>query len=736
VLSIAGAAVGAVLLALLEAIKASKEWHAPVVPTALGDVGVLVPLATFVGAGVAALAMTLDPARRWTVAGVRGRARALSQFTRARLSAVALLAPAAALGWMVASAHAARALLLRQGEAWADGAAMAAMSVLALAMCGAAVLALVPATARAMPARLGPFGAGGCGMLVALAGIAAGIALGDTSGQGRTPLAILGVLARRELDLTPLFALLVVAAGAAVGERASRERRWGRVIIAAGIIGAGWIIVFHEGRALAEDPGIAYAIEHGAPLGRVGLALARRATDRDHDGASYLFGGGDCDDSDPRRSPSALDIPGNGIDEDCSGADLPKPHPQPQAAPPAARPAMPHDLNLVLITIDTLRIDLGFMGYSRPISPNLDALAERSTVFERAYSMASYTGKSIGPTMIGKYPSETLRDGAHFDTYFDDNTFLAERLRAAGFHTMGAASHWYFKPKYGLPQGMDIWDMSAMPPESAGDADSSVTSEALTDVAIRMLTDSAGGPRRFFLWAHYFDPHANYVQHPEAPDFRPGARGWAKPAYDGEVWYTDHHIGRLIDFVAAQPWGKKTAIVVTSDHGEAFDEHGMNYHGVDLWEPIVRVPLIVYVPGARPHRIKQKRSLIDVVPTVLDLMGLPAPPAGELSGESNAAAIMSPDDIAIDERDVYLDMPAGPEVSQHRAIIHGPTPGMKLMSEGGPVYLLYDLSHDEAEADELSRRDRGSFTRMFAAFQDKLASLREIHVDPAPYKAR
>ena len=564
-----------------------------------------------------------------------------------------------------------------------------------------------------------------------------GVGLGDPSGNGVTPLAILGVLARRELDLSPLLGLLVVALGGFLGERASREGRGGRVALAAVAAAAAWGLVVVEARALADDPGIAYAVEHGAPLGHVGLALARRATDRDHDGASYLFGGGDCDDRDPRRSPSAVDVPGNGIDEDCSGSDLPKPRPPPAPKPaPTQRAAVPKDLNLVLVTVDTLRIDLGFMGYPRPVSPNLDALAARSTVFERAYSMASYTGKSVGPTMIGKYPCETLRDGAHFDAYFDDNVFLAERLHGAGFRTMGVASHWYFKPKYGLAQGMKLWDMSAMPSESGGDTDSSVTSEALTNAAIRLLSDGANTSKRFFLWVHYFDPHANYVPHPEAPDFRAGAKNWAKPFYDGEVWFTDHHIGRLVDFIGSQAWGGRTVIVVTSDHGEAFEEHGMSYHGVDLWEPVVRVPLVIHVPGAKPHRVTQKRSLVDLVPTVLDLMGIPQPPPGELSGESNAAAIVSPDEVTIDERDVYMDMPWGPEVSQHRAIIHGPTPGMKMMAEGGPVFLLYDLSRDEAEENDLSRRDRAGLARMMDAFNEKLGSLHEIRVDPAPYRAR
>lgn len=730
-LSVAGATAGAFLVAILEGGNASKEWHAPTVATVLGDAAVLVPLAAVTGLGVAVAMLTLDPVRRWTLANALARLRARTGEGRARIAAVSLLAPVAVLAWILATAHAARAVLLQGADPWASGAAMAATSVMALGMAAAATLALVPSVARTVTVHVGPIGAAVCGAAVAVACGALGVHIGDPSGSGPTPLSILGVLARRELDLAPLVELLVIALGALAGERASREGRWGRAVIAALLALAAWGLVAQQAYALGSDPSVPHAIELGAPLGRVGLALARHATDRDHDGASPLFGGGDCDDSDPARSPNAIDIPGNGIDEDCSGADLPLPR---RVTPPpvAAHAPAPRDLNLVLITVDTLRIDLGFMGYPRPVSPNLDALAARSTVFERAYSMASYTGKSLGPMMIGKYPSETFRDGSHFDTYAPANTFLAERLRGAGFRTMGLASHWYFKPKYGLTQGMDVWDLSALPPDSAGDADSSVTSGGLSDAAIRLLSDPANVSARFFMWAHYFDPHANYVVHPEAPDFRPGQKDWSKPLYDGEVWFTDHHVGRLIDFITSQPWGKNTAIILTSDHGEAFDEHGMSFHGVDLWEPLVRVPLIVYVPGAKPHRVKQKRSLVDLVPTVLDLLGVAQPAEGELSGESNAGAILSPDEATVDERDVFLDMPSGPQVSQHRAFIHGPTPGMKLMVPGGGLYLLFDLDGDEAELEDVSRRDRPAFARVLESYEEKLASLHEIRVDPAP----
>jgi arylsulfatase A-like enzyme len=282
---------------------------------------------------------------------------------------------------------------------------------------------------------------------------------------------------------------------------------------------------------------------------------------------------------------------------------------------------------------------------------------------------------------------------------------------------------------------MDTWDLSAQPADGQGDSDTSVTSAALSDAGIRLLKrasepDDAGEAKRFFLWLHYFDPHAQYMPHEGAPDFLGDARGGAaaqRAAYDGEVWFTDEHIGRVLDFIARQPWADHTAIVVTSDHGEAFGEHNMSWHGIDVWEPLVRVPLLVYVPGLTAHHVDVKRSHVDLVPTLLDLMGVAQPPAGELSGQSLVDDLAGEGPFA--ERDVYIDMPIGPNTLMRKAIITGKTPGMKLIYAGGKNYQLYDLAADPDEQKDLSQ-DGDTMKPVLEAFQAARSRVKEIDVPP------
>lgn len=404
-----------------------------------------------------------------------------------------------------------------------------------------------------------------------------------------------------------------------------------------------------------------------------------------------------------------------GIDASVAGAMV--------AVQPAKR-----TYNVLLLTVDTLRFDLGYMGYPKPITPNIDALAARSAVFERAYSTASFTPKSLGPLLIGKYASETSRDFEHYTTFYSSNTFVTERIHAAGARTFAGMCHRYFTFKNGMQQGFDLWDTTAMPPKMT-DNDRRVTSDRLTDVAISLLGKPENtGTRRFFAWFHYFDPHLPYVPHAGAPDLSAtdsSRAAHARAPYDAEVWYTDSQLGRLLAYVESQPWGADTAIVLTADHGEAFGEKNHWAHGRELWEPLVRVPLIVYVPGTTPKRVTVKRSHIDLAPTLMELAGAPLPSDLSLRGTSLVSDVLAAPASELPERDVYVDMPLGPFNEMRRATITGPSPGTKLIDVGGRHFELYDLASDPDEHHDLAR-DKTRLAPFVEAMKKLRGELQEI----------
>jgi len=196
------------------------------------------------------------------------------------------------------------------------------------------------------------------------------------------------------------------------------------------------------------------------------------------------------------------------------------------------------------------------------------------------------------------------------------------------------------------------------------------------------------------------------------------------------VWFTDRAVGRLVDYVLSQPWGKDTVIAVTSDHGESMGDHGIAFqHGFEIWESLVRVPLLIHAPRLAPHHVPVKRSVVDLVPTLLDLMRIPPPGPGELSGRTAMGDLLAAPSDSFEERDVYLDMPEGPYTHMRRGIIHGATPGLKLIHFGGRHYELYDLATDPAELEDLSS-DEARLGPMIQALQAKRATLKEVPVKP------
>jgi arylsulfatase A-like enzyme len=212
-----------------------------------------------------------------------------------------------------------------------------------------------------------------------------------------------------------------------------------------------------------------------------------------------------------------------------------------------------------------------------------------------------------------------------------------------------------------------------------------VTGPEVTDIAIDLLR-AAPPDRAVFLWVHYVDPHHKYVRHPGFPASAHPARG----VYDGEVAFTVHQIGRLLDEIAASSGAGSTAIVLTADHGEAFGEHGVWRHGTSVFEEEVRVPLMVHVPGLPPSQVQTPRSTIDVAPTIAALLDAQQP------ARWRGRSLLEPD--GPDPRAVLVDCPALMNAPARRVAIMG---RYKVVESAGWTS-AFDLEHDPEERDPIA----------------------------------
>ncbi|HEY1146475.1 MAG TPA: sulfatase-like hydrolase/transferase, partial [Allosphingosinicella sp.] len=415
-IALAGGSAAAMLVALVESrsSSAAEGGRGPSLGDLfLADAAVLAPVALLVAGGVGVAMIFLEPERPYSWREHFAQARCEPVLQRSRTAAIAPLAILVGLVWTITVANVARQMLSR-GAPFHTGLELAFASAAILGGLSAVALAFVPPLRRTLataasrfPWLIDPIVTGALAAAVSIGVLAYGISVGNTGGEGGGPFGIFGVLKRGELDLRPVINLLAIVAGAYTAPIALARFRvpWGRWLLAFVVAFAPLALTVQQARVVSETPLVAQRLEREAPLGKLALALVRKLTDRDHDGASPYFAGGDCDDHDKRRSPLAVDVPGNGVDEDCSGSDTPAVALSEASvtAGEAARPRLgdqkevPKDLNLIFITVDTLRPDLGFMGYPKPVSPNLDKLAEKSVIFDDAYSFASYTGKSMGP---------------------------------------------------------------------------------------------------------------------------------------------------------------------------------------------------------------------------------------------------------------------------------------------------------------------------------------------------
>jgi len=689
----------------------------------LADLGLLAPLSLLLGLAWAGVRLFFHggnaPNPREAFTALRG----LDSLARARSNASFLIVPIAFVGWLVVAANLATRLLGSDVPARAAGAALA-LSLLATFWVGFQLLAsaVEGLQKQKQVAALDPLYCALLGVALAALLFAYAVWTGTPGGAG-FPLGVFGVFKRPELDLrAPSLLLLLSAAAYFTPHPRRRALAFGPLLLVVFPL----LLTLRAAHSGLEQRAVSLGIEREAPLGKILLGVLRKRSDHDHDGFAKNFGGGDCDDADAQKNPGATDVPGNGLDEDCSGGDEPLVAPAAKAVESEAalngRKALPEHLNVVLISIDTLRQGEGASGSARPVTPNLDRLSQDSVVFDRAYSLASYTAKSVGPFLLGKYSSETHRDWSHFNRFTKKDVFVAQRLQQGGVHTVSVQGYWYFFANTGLERGFDVINKSAAPALVTVDGDSNTNGDKLSDAAISEIAKPELLQQPFFMWLHYVDPHSEYVQH-EGFDFGNSSR----QRYDGEVSFVDHHVGRVLDALEKSLFYDRTAIIITSDHGEAFGEHGMIRHGFELWEELVRVPLIVRVPGVGARHVQARRSAIDLAPTILDLCGV-APPTASVSDFLSGSSLV-PDLLAPTEppaRPVFIDMAAGPNNQDRQALIDG---DKKLVASGGRPLSLYDLAVDPGETRDLldNASEAAPMIGKFKAFR---RGLHEVYVKP------
>jgi arylsulfatase A-like enzyme len=297
----------------------------------------------------------------------------------------------------------------------------------------------------------------------------------------------------------------------------------------------------------------------------------------------------------------------------------------PSAAAAAAAPSKPR--NVLFVTIDSLRADMPWNGYPRAIAPNLAALAEKCTTYSNAYSVSSYTAKSVAAFLSGKYPSTLYRSGFFFANYGVPMSSWPSACTTAVSPPWPGSVTCTFSRAKGLEQGFDEW--RTVPGHHLRRADRQPCHQRQDDRARHRAFGQARAQNQAVFRLGALHGPARSVQPPRRS---PQLRQQARDKYDQEIFYTDLWVKKLLDFVDQQAFAKDTYLIISADHGEAFGEHGMYKHAFELWDVLTRVPLIVCGPGIKAQRITERRSHIDLVPTFLDLLG--QKPAPELSGKS------------------------------------------------------------------------------------------------------
>ena len=380
--------------------------------------------------------------------------------------------------------------------------------------------------------------------------------------------------------------------------------------------------------------------------------------------------------------------------------------------------------NVLLITIDTLRFDrVGILDPRYVKTPNLDALAEKSLIFSRAFAHNPVTLPSHTNILTGATP---LYHGISDNTGFRlDKKFLTipQYLRRYAYRTAAFIGAFPLDSRFGLDQGFDLYDDYY---GTRNEREFFFVERSAEKVIAPAMAWIGKQTQKWFGWIHLFDPHQPYL--PPSPY----KEVYANDLYSGEVAYVDAKLGVLFDFLQKKRLLENTMVIVTADHGEALGEKGEDTHSYFAYNNTIHVPLFVYIPGHKPETFAKNVCHMDIFPTICAVLGLNIPP--NLQGESLLAVMAAKGrkstEIYFESLTAYLNRDWAPL----RGMISGNTKFIDL-----PIKEVYDLENDMTEEHNLAGSSKigplqDALNRLMKKLKNPLAASREDHLDPETQK--